>query len=337
MKSRLDERTDNYTLYGIHDKTDRDLLAAYSWGIVLSCLVGDTLILVGSLRYKAIKLHKVLVVFIQYIAVADLAIAIFRVLPGAVSLTANEWVLGEFLCYFEYCVTCSVGGTICILVSALSLTKLLIVKYPLRAVSLSTGAAHFTVLGSLLYSMCLPLLSIISDKHGVYFNFLDYNCDYYSPSEDSIIPTITSALVGLSGVVTTTITVVSSFMLIAIARNVAMRGPGELQWQGIVTVLLTAAAYLLSTLPGSVYLLGSYFVDPSQPEIFHFWRVYLYRFSAFIAILNVLFNFYIYTLTLTSFREFLWSRIKVASAALCVLCYPEESPADLGERRALLH
>ena len=71
---------ENYTLYGIHNKTERQLLVGYKSLIATSCLIGHTLILVGSLRYKAIKLHKILVIFIQYIAVADLLVTVFNIL-----------------------------------------------------------------------------------------------------------------------------------------------------------------------------------------------------------------------------------------------------------------
>ena len=63
---------DNHTLHGIHDKTERQLLIGYNFLISISCLIGDMLNLIGSLRYKAIKLHKVLVIFIQYLSVNDM-------------------------------------------------------------------------------------------------------------------------------------------------------------------------------------------------------------------------------------------------------------------------
>ena len=91
-------RHDNYTLYGIQDRTERQLLIGYRSLISVSSLIGDTLILVGSLRYSAIKLHKILVIFIQHIAVADLLFVTFGVVPGAVSLAANDWILGEVMC-----------------------------------------------------------------------------------------------------------------------------------------------------------------------------------------------------------------------------------------------
>ena len=76
---------DNYTLYGIHSKTERGLLIGYNSFVIISTVIGDTLILIGSLRYNAIKLHKILVTFIQHIAVVDLLLVVFTIVPVAVS------------------------------------------------------------------------------------------------------------------------------------------------------------------------------------------------------------------------------------------------------------
>ena len=74
---------DNYTLYGIHSKTDRQLLSVYCSLVFLSSLIGDTLILVGSLCYRAIRLHRLLVVFIQYMALFALVMIVYLYLLTA--------------------------------------------------------------------------------------------------------------------------------------------------------------------------------------------------------------------------------------------------------------
>jgi hypothetical protein len=91
-------KQDNYTLYGIHSRTERHLFIGYVSLISISSLIGDTLILIGSLRYNAIKVHKIVVVFIQYPAAADLVIVVLTMMPAAVSLTANHWILGDIFC-----------------------------------------------------------------------------------------------------------------------------------------------------------------------------------------------------------------------------------------------
>ena len=319
---------DNYTRYGIHNETDRKLLSLYCSLVFISSLIGDTLILVGSLRYRAIRLHKQIVVFIQYIAVFDLAGAVFRVLPGSVSLLANRWIFGDFLCYTGYFVFCSSGAAVFLLITAMSCTKLIVVKFPLRAISFPARAAHITSLIMTLLSLCPPLLEILADRDGVYFNYLDYNCDYgYSSTDDSVqgwsslASKICVIMVGIGGVFVTILTVTSNVMLIVVAKRVTR--PGEVRWQGILVVVLSAAVVLLSALPGTIYFLGSYFVGKNQPDVFRVWHVQFYRFSTFWVLIITTFNFYIYTLTLSSFREFLRSGMRTIKHLL-IGCFSRE-------------
>ena len=330
---------DNYTLYGIHDKNERSILACYSSALFVSSVLGDTLILVGSLRYNAIRLHRVMVCFIQYIAVADLAMSLFRALPGSVSLVTNDWILGKFLCYIDFIVTCCAGITFNLLISALSLTKLLILKYPLRAVTFSTKPAHLTALIFFICSIFPPVMVMVVDKQGVNFSYRDYNCDYTSSSHViDLYKEVSSVTLGLVGVITTTTTVVSSVMLLVIARKLTERDPNGLRWQGIMTVLLTAAVYLIATLPGALYFLGLNLVKSNQSELSQFWHVTLFRIAAYVILLNMLSNFYIYTLTLPSFREFLKSRIRFSMSFLRLSRSVEPATNDeIEERRNLLN
>ena len=320
----------NYTLYGIHDRTDRQLLVGYKSFISISSLIGDMLILVGSMRYKAIKLHEILVIFIQHFAVADLLLTGLSILPGAVSLAANEWILGEVTCYLSYFANINGAVVICQLISALALSKMLIVKYPLRAIHFSGKAAHLAACGMWACSLIFPVADIARDESGVYFSYLVYGCDYdcsfdvWSPAGCVIY----SVAVGIFVLSCTAVTVVSSVMLIVEARRVAERVPGGLKWQGVITVLLTVSVHITIALPLAIYYSIQYFADSP----------YLYKTAWFIGILGVMANFYIFTLTLSSFREFLKSGIKMILAPLMKCCTADGDGRSVeeGERRRLL-
>ena len=65
-------QTDNKTLLDIKDNAERQLLICWNITVLLTSLIGDSLILIGTIRYKAIKQHKVIVAVIQNMAVVDL-------------------------------------------------------------------------------------------------------------------------------------------------------------------------------------------------------------------------------------------------------------------------
>ena len=324
---------DNYTKYGIHNESERQVLTAYSSILVLSSLIGDSLILIGSLRYNAIKLHKVMAVFIQYIAAADLLVSIFRILPGAVSLAADGDIgniLGNSLCSLGYVATYSFGGAANLLISALALAKLLIVKFPFRALHFPRKYAHLVSFAILVCSMSFPTMALIKDKNGVYFSFLVYNCDY-SCSElvwTSFEYAAFCITIGVIGIIASATTIVSSVMLLILARRITERDPGGLQWPGIMVVLLTATFYCLTVLPCAVYYMCDKFVSEQTSGAFH---VYFYRYVCYVVLLNTVSNFYIYILTLSSFREFLKSRIRVVSGMLVRWSVPNDD--QLGTHR----
>ena len=85
----------NFTHLKIENNTVRYLWAAYHIFVLLSSLIGDSLILYASIQKNSFKLNKFIVAIIQHIAVCDIGFAISSVLPIAISLLADSWVLGK--------------------------------------------------------------------------------------------------------------------------------------------------------------------------------------------------------------------------------------------------
>jgi hypothetical protein len=321
-------RHDNYTLYGIHSRTERRLLIGFVSLISISSLIGDTLILIGS-RYKAIKLHKIMVVFIQYLAVADILVVLFSILPSAVSLAADGWVLGDIFCYLNYIAYTSTAQTISLLMSVLALSKFLIVKYPLKALHFPVKAAHLGVCSICVWSFVFPIISILKCKEGVYFSYLNYNCLYDSSIGKAwslIGAAVWDIAQGVCVFASTAVTVVSSVMLLVLARRVSERVPGGLHWQGVLMVLATVAFHMLISIPlVSVLIAFTIAREHLNAHPMHFVHVrMMFRSAFFIASVGPMGNFYIYTLTVSSFRGFLRSRVEKIKSNLSGLCATDE-------------
>ena len=301
-------RYDNYTMYGIHDSLSRDLLAGYNYFLVMSSIIGDTLILVGSCRYSAIKLHKILVVLIQHLAVADLLLSIVRILPGAVSLTLNFGVFGHMGCYPAYFLSLIAYGTVVTLPCALAAAKCVLVKFPLRGIHFSSKAAHVTACIIWAWFILTSTVTLINNRGEIYFSFLTYNCQcsYSFDAWGSIWSTakfVTSGLFLLALILTM---LLSSAILIVEARRATERGHGALRWQGLMTVLLTVLINFTINIPGVVYFVGGQVVEEIPPGPFH---TVFFGIVVYLGYFNSVTNFYIYTLTLHSFRQFLKSKI----------------------------
>ena len=98
--------------------------------------------------------------------------------------------------------------------------------------------------------------------------------------------------------------------LLITARRIARRGRENLRWEGIITTVLIASVNCISVLPYAIYRIADRNIKSLHNPQGFFQKEYV-RISTSFLFLNTISNFYIYCFTLSSFREFLWSRIKL--------------------------
>ena len=302
-----DTKYANYTWYGIHDDTERYSWAGYHLFVCLSSFFGDTLILCASFQ-GSFKLNKILVAIFQHIAVSDLAYALFKVLPAAISLLSNSWILGDDLCYVTAYFGYSIYITGMLHIAMLTSCKLLLLKYPLRVACWSRTTFKQVCFFIWLPPLIVPLLMLAIDKYGVQFDYRIYYCVCcFSANVWNIVSPIISIVFLIVPNMVIIGTTIPTLQYLAGAMRSARRTRSSIPRQGTLTVSLTAAVYTILTLPVAVYHLGSGFVNEDQPGMFH---LTFYRGASFFLITNIMSNFYIYTLTIKSFRSFLLSKIR---------------------------
>ena len=308
----------NNTDMRITNPTERYTWAAYFILIILSSLIGDTLILIATIKYKAIKLHKVIVTIMQHMAVCDILTAIAATF-GPVSMIADREVLGKVPCYLSTYIVYLTFPTSFLLISAITTTKMWLVKYPLHCAAWSTRRSHVICLACWLFAATVDVAMVIVDKDNITFSYKGYKCDYHFSAE--IWKWLRPVLTIFTSLLPNIVAVIATFLLLVEARKVAKRGKGTLRWQGMTTVILTAVFYCLSIVPFSVYLIGGPFVTQEPTGWFH---LQFYRSAWSILILSVVSNFYIYLLTVTSFREFILQKFSKATLGISVKRFDSE-------------
>lgn len=293
----------NKTLYAISSDSVRYTWSFYYFLVFFSSVLGDFTILVATIKYRAFKFPKFIVVIIQHMAVCDIIISLTSVIPMIISLTANGWVLGDYLCYLTAYCSHYTSLTSVFLVCALTTSKLIILKFPLQLWSSSTAHAHLLCSVLWIIALNVPFISII-DKSAISFDYRVYLCNFTnSPtawlSKTWLIPllTVINIHIPILIVVSTTIS------LLIIARRVARRNwmHERLKWQGIMTAVFTAGFCCISFLPYTVFCT---FTPLPTDSGLHFYRI-----SWSLIFLQIVGNFYIYSVMVASFREFLWVRI----------------------------
>jgi hypothetical protein len=303
----------DYNVFGIHNPAERYSWSAYHLLALLSSLIGDTIILYASFKRRdAFKINKSLVVIIQHIAISDLALASSCAFPRAASLLANSWVLGDALCYAKVYVTYLTYPTGTFFVLTLTLSKFLLLKYPLWISVWTRKKAQQLCI--CIWTLCSAVLVtfLALGKDDVLFDYRVYECDYGFRAEawKIMIPILTILFQFIPSIIIIGATI-PILMHLVTAMKLAKRLRRKVPWQGTFTVTITAAVYCISNLPLSAYFISMSDIqkDPSNMISIRYCRV-----SYFLVMLNVVANFYIYTLTIRSFRRFLLSYIPLLSS-----------------------
>ena len=302
----------NHLVYGIQSDTVRFIWAGFYIAVFLSSIIGDPAILVASIRYNAFRLNFVLVVIMQYIAVHDLILAVAAPFTRAVSIIAEKWVFGEYLCVFNVYINYHSLCASNLLISALTTSKAVMLTCPLQTRiwtrNLRKGH-HMICLIIWIISLTVPILFFIIDKDDVYVDYRSYTCAYgYSADAWKFLLPMTAAIFSFIPFITIIVTTIPCLKFLLEARDVARRSRGSVRWQGVLTVVFTAAVYCISILPITVYYIAAQHVVEEPPGLFY---IYFYRIGASFTTLNIMCNFYIYSLTVTSFREFLRDRSRL--------------------------
>ena len=293
--------------YALTSAPVRYIWAGYFIFVIISSLLGDSVILIASLRYKAIELHKALVVIINHVAICDLMVTVVLCIPTAASLITGMQVFGDDLCKITCFLNYYIHQTSTLLICAMVICKLMIIKYPLRSRLITTERSHKICVSCWLAPVFLITPALIVDMNDVHFSYLGYICTYGRTSR--IWRLISPFTAVVFQVIPTSLVVVMTTLLVVIAKKVALRARTGLRWRGVVTTILTASIYCISILPYTIHYTGKIVLGAKDKKDSVFNTIF-YRVAYSCLFLNTISNFYIYSLTMSSFRAFLLARLR---------------------------
>lgn len=166
--------------------------------------------------------------------------------------------------------------------------------------------------------------------------------NYGRPSEyslhDRLLVYFSIALTNILPVVLVIVSTCGTLAYLVRARTVSAcsgRGP---RWQGMVTVVITSTVFCVSIIPDTVSFVVVTCMRISSDEFKGVLRV-----SEFLTALNVMANFYIYSLTIPSFRKFVKtgiSRLLLRDLWSCKTLqveHPAQTPENILSARPELH
>ena len=332
----IEMRTNYDRVPSIEDSGERIFLLAYNCILLLSSLLGDTIIIVATTKYTAIKLHAVIVVIIQHLTVCNILAVALKIVPNMISLIFDDWVLGDFYGHLQANLGSFVQGVTLMLTCGMSTVKLLNVKYPFRSRTWSPKVGHQICAALWLFQFTLTLPSIFVDmkylKDTLIFDYTIYQCIYLYDTTKT--PSWYSAFVGIGVAVVmmiaVTIMLVTSIFILIIARKSAERHGKSLRLEGVMTVVMTVAIFLGTYLPYTITVMVYSFHAFSEQQGF---SITLVRCVVFLMNANIAANFFIYTLTVTSFRAFLHNGV---SKIFSRKSFPDSSRSAQGKADTII-
>ena len=76
------------------------IIICYNVIVLIVGLIGNSLVLVGSIRYDAIHMDNVSIVLLRQLAATDIIMTLMIYLPMLITLISKDWSLGDGLCFF---------------------------------------------------------------------------------------------------------------------------------------------------------------------------------------------------------------------------------------------
>ena len=296
-------QTNNKTFYGIQDNVERYTLITWTLIVLASSIVGDSVILLATIKYNAIKLNKVIVVVIQHLAVCDLILALFVLLPTTVDLIADHCVMGEVFANIEVHIPHACYPAQRLLICAMTVLKLMLLKYPLRSASWSSRYGHniSCVMWTVVLCVYAPLVMgfLFYIRNTLHFDYVSYSCHYdlTSPDAPTWVKNYHLIFINLAIIIPCTVLLVTSILILMSAKKAVSRCGGTLRLEGVLTVLLTVGLLFVSFLPYCVMFVA-WHLGHSQNNTW-------YRATHFLSFLNLTANFFVCSLAVKSFRNFL--------------------------------
>ena len=167
----------NRSRFGVKNEALRHTWILYYYSIILATYIGDISILVATTKFNVFKVHRFIVTIMQHIAVCDLAVCTFWVIPRMVALISDQWILSDQLCRIQPYIT-YYFGTVCLFLTCLmAVCKLSILKFPIRPRYLQVKASKSHQLCALVWVASVIVPAIYLDRVDILFDFRTYSCE----------------------------------------------------------------------------------------------------------------------------------------------------------------
>ncbi|KAL5266212.1 hypothetical protein ACHWQZ_G003580 [Mnemiopsis leidyi] len=242
-------------VYSIDDKAEKYVWIIYYVIVLLSSLIGDSIILAASIAPNGIRLNRFIVTIMQHIAVSDLISCFSFVLPKIASFISNEWVVEGLLGKIVYYLDSVILITNTTLIALMSTSKFLLLKYPIHVGRWTIKRGHVISALVWIYGNIFATIYQVVDNEKIFDVSDKISADNnYTEEIFWTVTYVITLIIPLIVMITTTLLILGHLNQ---ARRVSRRSRAKTRVRGVATVVITASVYCVSILPFTEVCFGA--------------------------------------------------------------------------------
>ena len=300
IKTPSSDPADSPWLQHTYSDPEKALLLAWTLLGALVAVTGNSVVLVSSLKYNAIRLDRISIVLIRNLAVADLGHGLYLITTAVLVITQSN-VFGDTACYIISTTSNFFMGASFVFVSALNASKLSTLIFPLtsnmrryrrgRRISYTIWFLMTVFIAVILVPVLLP-----GNLH-VLYSSSSLRCISQFYSESGPVRLLAPLIAMVFTLVPLLVIIVTTIWLICYVAK--LRGISR---QTLLTLLCVSSTSLFSFLPACLFYLVQELVGDSEKSAY--WFGVLFRVSVQVVNVNSMANPLIYFFTVQSFAGF---------------------------------
>ena len=274
-----------------------------SYHVLVTCLslVGNFLVLYGTHRYNAINIDAVSLIFIKFLAVTDISIALMSCLPVFITLVKTQWVLGKSVCFVLAYLIYIPGIAQAFIILEFTLYKLVLLLSPMASLAGTWTSRKMTVTFSVTYLLTtLHTACSLMLSRGASYSPAEMACSINKERPE--FQTYGGISIVVISFAPPILMVIINMALLVIARRSQKTDyPKMPSIRAIVITLCISWIYVISTVPKGV--MNFLVAQHQQPP------TWLILFQKEVFYLNSACNPIVYTAVNSRFRDFVMRRL----------------------------
>ncbi|KAL5253418.1 hypothetical protein ACHWQZ_G013263 [Mnemiopsis leidyi] len=297
------------------------ILTMYDYIMLFFGTFGNLLILYASVKYNAINLDKVSLVFLSNIAVVDITWTVTTTLTICITNSCgNRWFLGKTLCGLVAYLRHPFAATEILLICLVSCHRIFTIKQALRANSFTPRHAYLLTALSWILPQSVLVVSFLYSVDVKFVPLLSTCVNQIIHDTDPRVKMSVKVLMFLLVIVPFVLTIVTNICMFLYAVKLSRRHATASYRRAFFTVFAICGTFVVTSLPNMIRML--------LPPMGKTSPVYLEVVNGHLYLINASCNSIILAITNRRFRMFVMRRVLGRKMGVMGCCCVLEEDED---------